>query len=52
MRIQNIYKCKHYTPNGNMNKTCDNSKRCCVFYEVNCQSYSETEDRKEVKDNG
>lgn len=40
-KIQNIYKCKYFTPNGNMNKTCRNEKRCCIFYEVNCKEYKE-----------
>ena len=39
--IQNIYKCIFYTPNGNMNKTCKDEKRCCIFYEVYCREYKE-----------
>lgn len=39
--IQNIFKCLFYTPNGNMNKTCMNEKRCCIFYEVTCPDYFE-----------
>lgn len=38
-KIQNIFKCVHYTFNGNMNLTCRNSKRCCIFYEVHCNEY-------------
>lgn len=39
--IQSIYKCLYYTPNGNMNKTCMEEKRCCIFYEVTCPDYYE-----------
>lgn len=44
-KIQDIYNCIHYTPNGNMNRTCRNDKRCCIFYEVYCNEY-------EVKNEG
>lgn len=37
--IQNIYKCKCFTPNENLNKTCDNSKRCCIYYGLVCSEY-------------
>lgn len=40
-KIQNIYNCIHYTPNGNMNKTCRNEKRCCIFYEEYCNDYKD-----------
>ena len=37
--IQDIYKCGHYTPNENLNKTCDNCKRCCIYYGLICSEY-------------
>lgn len=37
--IQNIYKCVNYTPNENLNKTCDNCKRCCIYYGLICSEY-------------
>lgn len=37
--IQNIFECKSYTPNKNMNRTCMNEKRCHIFYEVYCNEY-------------
>lgn len=39
MQIQNIYKCKYYTNNENMNKTCKNKKMCKVYYDEVCEEY-------------
>lgn len=38
---QNIFKCKHYTPNENMNKTCKNEKMCKIYYGEECKKYKE-----------
>ena len=43
--IQDIYKCGHYTPNENLNKTCDNSKRCCIYYDLACSEYEVKNDK-------
>lgn len=47
--IQYIHRCKFYTPNGNMNLTCRNEKRCCIFYEVTCQEYEEKDDGRSMQ---
>lgn len=46
MKIQNIYKCKKYKPNDNLNKTCDNKTRCKIYYDEECREYEEKEDEK------
>lgn len=47
MIIQNIYKCKKYKPNDNLNKTCDNKTRCKVYYDEVCNEYEEKENEKD-----
>lgn len=39
MKIQNIYKCKHFTDNENMNRTCRNKKMCKVYYDEICEDF-------------
>lgn len=52
MQIQNIYKCKYYTNNENMNKTCQNKYMCKIYYEIECFDYKEKEDeRDDFRDN-
>lgn len=41
MEIQNIYKCKKYKPNDNLNKTCDNKARCKIYYGEVCKEYKD-----------
>ena len=43
-KIQDIFKCKFFTPDGNLNKTCRKEKRCCIFYEVICNEYEEKDE--------
>lgn len=39
--MQNIYKCYNYTPNDNLNKTCENKKRCVLISDRDfCYEYS------------
>ena len=39
MRIQNIYNCIKFTPNDNLNLTCDNKSRCVIYYGETCPLY-------------
>ena len=39
MKLQNIYKCKKYTKNENLNKTCKNKTRCVIYYDEICKEY-------------
>lgn len=39
--IQNIYKCRNYTENTNLNLTCENKNRCVIYYDTYCQKYKE-----------
>ena len=41
--MQNIYDCKLYTPNENLNKTCDNKKRCVLIEENSCYDYAKVD---------
>ena len=41
--MQKIYDCKFYTPNENLNKTCDDKKRCLLIEESNCYDYAESD---------
>ena len=48
--MQNIYKCKHFKPNENLNKTCTkNKKRCILISEQNCYEYERKEVLKQKK---
>lgn len=47
MQIQNIYNCKKYKLNKNLNKTCDNKARCKIYYGEVCREYKEKEDEKD-----
>ena len=48
MIIQNIYKCRHYTPTDfNLNKTCKGEKRCLILYDEFCYEYKENKQTKE-----
>lgn len=37
--MQTIYKCLHFTLADNLNKTCNHSKRCELYYRNNCENY-------------
>lgn len=37
--MQNIYKCKNFSPNDNLNKTCNNSERCVLIEGEKCYKY-------------
>ena len=37
--IQNMFRCIHYTPDENLNKTCDGKNRCVIYYEETCYKY-------------
>lgn len=39
MRIQNIYNCIKFTPNDNLNLTCDNKTRCVILRGEQCYNY-------------
>ena len=39
MRIQNIYNCIKFTPNDNLNLTCDNKTRCIILRGEQCYDY-------------
>lgn len=45
IEIQHIFRCKYYTPNNNLNLTCNKEPllphRCWIFYEVHCPNYEE-----------
>ena len=47
MKIQIPYRCKHYTPNFNLNRTCKNSKRCLTYYDIECKKYREVKNETE-----
>ena len=42
--MQDIYKCSNYTPNDNLNKTCNNQKRCILIEEQTCYEYNNVKD--------
>ena len=44
--IQNIFKCVKFTPNENLNKTCNNEKRCVIYNQELCYNYTEKEKEK------
>lgn len=44
--IQNLFKCKHYTKNENMNKTCKNKTMCKIYYDEVCKEYKEKKDER------
>lgn len=46
MEVQNIYKCKKYKPNDNLNLTCNNQKRCVIYYDEVCREYEEKKDEE------
>ena len=47
IKMQNIYKCYNYTPNDNLNKTCENKKRCLLIsYEQYCSEFTEKNNKK------
>ena len=37
--IQNIYNCKCYTPDQNLNKTCNKESRCVIYHNEYCNKY-------------
>lgn len=42
MEIQTPYKCNNYTPNDNMNKTCQSGSRCVLISDNdNCYQFKE-----------
>ena len=47
--IQNIYACSKFTPNENLNKTCENTKRCIIYYDEYCNNFTEKTDKKSRK---
>jgi len=51
-KIQDIYKCLYFTPNGNLNKTCMGKKRCCVFYEIICPDYYKVDTSYKIRQIG
>ena len=38
-QIQVPQHCNLFTPNKNLNKTCDNKTRCVVYYDEYCLKY-------------
>lgn len=38
-KIQVIYDCIKFTPNDNLNLTCDNETRCVIYYGETCPLY-------------
>lgn len=48
--IQNIFKCKHYAPDDNLNLTCIKEPllphRCWIYDEVTCPNYEEVDELK------
>lgn len=49
-KIQIIYDCVKFTPNDNLNLTCDNKTRCVIYRGETCLSYTEKD--KERGKNG
>lgn len=47
MEIQNIYRCKKFKQNDNLNLTCDNQKRCVIYYDEVCREYEEKKDEED-----
>lgn len=45
--IQIPYRCKYYTKNENMNKTCKNEHMCKIYYDEVCEEYEEKKDEKD-----
>ena len=39
--IQIPMRCKSYTENENLNLTCKNKNRCCIYYGNLCEEYTE-----------
>lgn len=39
--IQSIYNCSKFTPNENLNKTCENRTRCIIYYNEYCSNFIE-----------
>ena len=37
--IQNIFECECYTPNQNLNKTCQNNARCVIHQDEYCYKF-------------
>ena len=50
MKMQIPYKCEKYTPNDNLNKTCDNKTRCKIYYSEECKEYEEKENEQNIND--
>jgi len=48
--MQIPYKCKHYTKNENMNKTCKGEMMCKIYYEEECREYEEKDIMKKYKE--
>lgn len=44
--IQSIYNCSKFTPNENLNKTCENKTRCIIYYNEYCSNLTEKTDKK------
>ena len=40
-QIQVPQQCSLFTPNNNLNKTCNNSTRCKIYYDEYCLAYTE-----------
>ena len=39
--MQTLLNCNNYTKNNNLNKTCNNNKRCELYYNNYCKEYEE-----------
>ena len=39
--MQNLYRCKHFTNNENMNRTCKNKRMCVIYYGEICKEYKD-----------
>ena len=46
MKIQIPYKCKHYTKNENMNKTCKGEYMCKIYYNEMCNEHEERKNKE------
>lgn len=45
--IQIPNRCKFYTKNENMNKTCKNEHICKIYYNEICKEYKEVRDKND-----
>ena len=49
--IQIPMRCKHYTKNENMNKTCKGENMCKIYYDEECKEYEDENSNSNPIDN-